>query len=626
MLGHDACYTVALWRADGVPHDAKSNNNRERLFPHIPDWSNTGRLCSWSETSTRPLTFCLLLNGRNRTNKQSNEEYDAVTGGVGHVTLWYIQGESLLPSKSVSEVDLRGIMADPIGKAWMNNEGPINRESSNRESSNCYDDDESNNLDHVTSIANDKNNDDNDSEEDLMSSTYINNVLCSCIVMGKEIVTGDSLGSITMWHTAYGDPVAIREKAHEGEIWCIASSGEVIVTGGEDGYVRVWNIELNCIGARSFPVNDMSTGSPVNINWSIRSLSCIELRHSSLRVALVTEDCRMYTFALPGAGNNATEHLIQEAHHSKELCSMSPSPINDDIFVTGGDDRTLRIWSISTLSVTQRRQLPSMIRAICWSPNGELIACGQGGGSTNAEDRRLDGSWVILRSSDLRVMHHGRNSTQYITTIQYSPNGKHLAVGSLDSVINVYDVIRGYILHSVCNDFNGFVSQLDWSKDSKYLRCNSGFFELCFYDVIGSIDFDEGDDAISMTPKEARDVLWSTNTCTLSWSTLGVWPTDRQQIQVNTVDVAMNKCRNNNEKGLIATGNDDGIIKLFRYPAPNRVSYTYFNFLHFKFYSSKETILFNMLYLSFTLSFKVCTICPINWPWTTHFNGEMDKR
>ena len=206
------------------------------------------------------------------------------------------------------------------------------------------------------------------------------------------------------------------------------------------------------------------------------------------------------------------------------------------------------------------------------SPDGDLIAAGLGGGSHNPEERRLDGSWVVFRSDDLRVIHHGRDATQYVTTISFSPNGHLLAVGSLDTTISVYDVVRGYVRHSICQDFNGFVSQLDWSMDSRHVRTNSGFFELLFYDVIGGIDFEDGEDALELTPKEARDIQWASHTCTLAWSTLGVWPTDRNQTQVNTIDVAKNKCRDvkRNESGLIATGNDDGIIKLFRWPAPNR--------------------------------------------------------
>ena len=49
---------------------------------------------------------------------------------------------------------------------------------------------------------------------------------------------------------------------------------------------------------------------------------------------------------------------------------------DSDVFVTGGDDRTVRVWRISTLSVLHCRQLPSMCRAVCWSPDGAWLAAG----------------------------------------------------------------------------------------------------------------------------------------------------------------------------------------------------------------------------------------------------------
>ena len=104
------------------------------MFPHLPHWRETGRLVSYSETGTRPVTFCLLLNGRQRTVKASNEEYDAMTGGVGHVTLWYVRGEDLLPSKTVTTYDLRGLNADLSGIAWMTRERPPSSSSSSSSS------------------------------------------------------------------------------------------------------------------------------------------------------------------------------------------------------------------------------------------------------------------------------------------------------------------------------------------------------------------------------------------------------------------------------------------------------------------------------------------------------------
>jgi WD40 repeat protein len=465
-----------------------------------------------------------------------------------------------------------------------------------------------------------------------------------------------------MWHLAFGDPVGRRKGAHVGEVWCIASppytsasrspyaavATTLVVSGGADGFVRVWDRDLNCIGAYAFPSVDLSSGNPENVFWAIHALSCVEIRDSSLRVALTTKDCRMFTFALPGAGHTSTTRLVQEAHHSRELCALAPHPLDSDLFATGGDDSTLRVWRVSNLCILEKRQLPTMCRAVCWSPDGNLIAVGLGGGSPNPEERRLDGSWVVFRvdngrngaggnggaqedvdSSDdddaptgplgsrgrknkkkrkrkkkkkkkkmekneeeergskrddfvLRVEYHGRDATQYVTAIAFSPDAKFLAVGSLDTRISVYDVVRGYIRRSVCTEFNGFVSHFDWSLDSTYLRANSGFFELSFYHVCGDKldatgDCNDGDDALTLTPKEARDIVWATATCVLSWSNLGVWPTDRSASNINTADLAISKqCFGKGigkpDTGLIAAGQDDGVIRLYRYPAPNRAA------------------------------------------------------
>jgi len=336
----------------------------------------------------------LLIGKTGRTTKQKNEEYDAMTGGVGHVTLWHVHGECLLPSKTITSYDLNGLNADPLGGKWMTNQRPMTAEIQG------IGDDESGTssttkrkrqvMFEMTGKNSDTNTEEEEAEEGeetesnkdkdiMLSRELLTSVLCCCIVSGKELCTGNKDGELIMWHPVYGDPVGRRQHAHVGEVWCLDSCENVIVSGGEDGYVRVWDLELNCIGARSFPILDMSTGKAVSVHWGIQSLNVIELRSSSMRVALTTEDCRMFTFALPGAGHSATSRLIQEAHHSRELCAMQPHPCDSDLFVTGGDDMTLRVWRISTLSVITRRQLPSMTRAVCWSPDGSLIAVGMGG-------------------------------------------------------------------------------------------------------------------------------------------------------------------------------------------------------------------------------------------------------
>ena len=56
-----------------------------------------------------------------------------------------------------------------------------------------------------------------------------------------------------------------------------------------------------------------------------------------------------------------------------------------------------------------------------------------------------------------------------------------------------------------------------------------------------------------------RDMEWATQSCLLSFNTIGVWP--------ETIDgTDLNCCAKSNDQKLIATGDDFGKIKLYTYP------------------------------------------------------------
>ena len=56
-----------------------------------------------------------------------------------------------------------------------------------------------------------------------------------------------------------------------------------------------------------------------------------------------------------------------------------------------------------------------------------------------------------------------------------------------------------------------------------------------------------------------RDMDWATQSCLLSFNTIGVWP--------ETIDgTDLNCCAKSNDQKLIATGDDFGKIKLYTYP------------------------------------------------------------
>lgn len=57
-----------------------------------------------------------------------------------------------------------------------------------------------------------------------------------------------------------------------------------------------------------------------------------------------------------------------------------------------------------------------------------------------------------------------------------------------------------------------------------------------------------------------RDTVWASQTCTLCFQTLGIWPENSDGTDVNT-------SARNKEGNLLASGDDWGKVKLYSYPA-----------------------------------------------------------
>lgn len=73
---------------------------------------------------------------------------------------------------------------------------------------------------------------------------------------------------------------------------------------------------------------------------------------------------------------------------------------------------------------------------------------------------------------------------EWIEAMAYSPCGRMLAVGSHDNYIYVVDT-KSYSDKKPrrLTGHSSFITSLDWSIDSRWIRSNCGAYELLFYDV-----------------------------------------------------------------------------------------------------------------------------------------------
>jgi len=72
---------------------------------------------------------------------------------------------------------------------------------------------------------------------------------------------------------------------------------------------------------------------------------------------------------------------------------------------------------------------------------------------------------------------------EWCEVIKYSPCGTYLAVGSHDNNIYVYNVKNNYSLYTKLNKHNSFVTSIDWSLDSSYIRSVCGAYEKLYFNI-----------------------------------------------------------------------------------------------------------------------------------------------
>ena len=104
---------------------------------------------------------------------------------------------------------------------------------------------------------------------------------------------------------------------------------------------------------------------------------------------------------------------------------------------------------------------------------------------------------------------------------------------------------------------NSFIVNIDWSIDGAYLRSNCGAHEVLYWTVS-----DAGAQQDKNGRSNTRGVTWATKHTKFSWNVEGIFPAGCDGTHINGVD-------GSHDGTLIATGDDFGLVNIFRDPCRN---------------------------------------------------------
>jgi microtubule-associated protein-like 1/2 len=172
--------------------------------------------------------------------------------------------------------------------------------------------------------------------------------------------------------------------------------------------------------------------------------------------------------------------------------------------------------------------------------------------------REID--WVKVDAGDsaglntvIKTLFGKLKKAEWIEFMSYSPDEKFLGVGSHDNTIYLLNVDADYSTYAKLSRHSSFITAFDWSLDSTWIRSVCGAYELLFWNVGAKKQEPSG-------ASNTRGTIWASHSCKLGWHVQGIFPPGCDGSHVNTV------CQSTDRK-LLATGDDWGLVNIFRNPA-----------------------------------------------------------
>jgi microtubule-associated protein-like 6 len=352
-------------------------------------------------------------------------------------------------------------------------------------------------------------------------NTQLQTLLCVGF-LGNSILTGGFNGCLIIWNES---SLTNAVKIHESAITCIAplKVTQGIITGGNDCFVHILNAQLN----KTHSIDLRTLGSMLPKPRSV-------CQGNDGKFLIGTRGGEIYQFTTPTEGR-----AIMKGHFDKELWALACHPHKSEI-CTVGQDCMLALWDIPTRKQKAAVKVENSSMACSYSPDGTYIVIG-------CENGKI----IIFDSGSLSVRLFKHDRTLAISTSNFTPDGRYLSVGAHDSMIFIYDT-SNFSLKVKMRGHTSTVTHADFSVAGDVLQSVSKSYDLLYHDINTGKQNPSGASAY-------RNEAWHSWSCILGWPVQGIWPPCSDGSDINMV-------RRSKSHKVVATVDDFGQVKLFKYP------------------------------------------------------------
>ncbi|PAV23013.1 WD40 domain containing protein [Pyrrhoderma noxium] len=145
----------------------------------------------------------------------------------------------------------------------------------------------------------------------------------------------------------------------------------------------------------------------------------------------------------------------------EKISSISLSP-GGKFIASGSLDGSIYLWNVLTGELGKKLKLRSSVASVAFSPANERhIAFG-------SNDKKVD-VWDVTDNKTVTIGNH----TDWVTSVVFSPDGKHVASCSGDDLIRIWNVNRRKLSVSPLAGHEDSVNAVAYSPDGKRLVSGS---------------------------------------------------------------------------------------------------------------------------------------------------------
>uniref|UniRef100_A0A383VWQ6 EML-like second beta-propeller domain-containing protein n=1 Tax=Tetradesmus obliquus TaxID=3088 RepID=A0A383VWQ6_TETOB len=337
----------------------------------------------------------------------------------------------------------------------------------------------------------------------------------------------------------------------------LCQQGKTLLTGGADGKVLQWDVSDGTMVEGKFAAPSIALEHPYGSDKPpvVRSLDYDEASSSILVGTL--DSCIWEVSATSSTQQQQQQQHILVPGHSHDVWAVACHSEQPHIISSVCDGNKVYVWDLKARQLLRAASVGFVCRAVTFS----AVAYGAPGAAAAGHHIAVGGAQGHIRvvtETELRPVWEGRDSTQGISELDYSPDGKLLAAATFDAWVDVYNVEKGYQRIARCSGHSATVRTIDWSVDSSVLQSNCTAREILYWNPRTG----------KQVPGSCRDTEWSGWTCLYGFPVMGIWPDTADGSDINACD------RSKSSKYLV-TCDDYGLVKLFNYPvvveeAPHR--------------------------------------------------------